>query len=128
MTKTEINKALKGIGFGFVKMSVNAYQVKTHPSKMKGLRGGSIGPMTMTDQYMNHNQTAINEIKTGLTNIGGRVEKSYNDISISFPSKKGKLIYHFNLSLFKTYAGFDYDPSYQTYWLVLDKTEEVALK
>ena len=126
MTKTEINKALKEIGFGFVKMRKDMYTDKTHPSKLKGLRGGSVGPMTSTNAHMNHNQNAINETKTALINIGGSVEKSYCDLSISFPSKKGKLIYHFNLNLFKTYAGFDYDPSYQTYWLVLDKTEEVA--
>jgi hypothetical protein len=123
MTKTEINKVLKNIGFGFVKMQVNTYQDKTHPSKTKGLRGGSIGPMTATDAYMNHNQSAINETKTALTNIGGKVESSYNDLSISFPSKKGKLVYNFNLNLFKTYAGFDLDPSYKTYWLTVNSEE-----
>ena len=123
MTKTEINKVLKSIGFGFVKMHVNMYQDKTHPDKVKGLRGGSIGPMTMTDAHINHNQSAINETKTALTNIGGKVESSYHDLSISFPSKKGKLVYNFDLRLFKKYAGFDYDPSYQTYWLTVNSEE-----
>ena len=45
MTKAEINKVLKSIGFGFVKMQVNMYRDKTHSSKTKGLRGGSIGPL-----------------------------------------------------------------------------------
>ena len=123
MTKAEINKVLKSIGFGFVKMQVNMYQDKTHPSKTKGLRGGSIGPMTMTDQYMNHNRSAINETRTALTNVGGKVESSYHDLSISFPSKKGKLVYNFDLQLFRTYAHNEYDPSYQTYWLKVNSEE-----
>lgn len=123
MTKTEINKALKNIGFGFVKMQVNTYQDKTHPSKTKGLRGGSIGPMTVTNAHENHNQSVINKTKIALTNIGGKVESSYHDLSISFPSKRGKLVYNFDLQLFKKYAGFDLDPSYKTYWLTVNSEE-----
>ena len=93
MTKTEINKALKEIGFGFVKMRVNSYQDKTHPSKMKGLRGGSIGPMTMTDAHHTHNINVIDKVKNTLKNIGGTVEKSSYDVTVSFPSNKGKITY-----------------------------------
>lgn len=121
MTKTEINKALKGIGFGFVKMRKDMYHEKTHPSKMKGLRAGSIGPMTMTDAYMKHNNDAIDETKKALTSIGGTVEQSSYDLTVSFQTKKGKLIYNFYLTLYPTYAGNEYDRGYQTYWLELSK-------
>jgi len=121
MTKREINNALKEIGFGFIKMRVNMYQDKTHPSKMKGLRGGSIGPMTMTDAYMKHNNDAIDETRNKLESIGGTVEQGSYDLSVSFPNGKGKIMYNFYLTLYPTYAGNEYDRGYQTYWLELSK-------
>jgi hypothetical protein len=121
MTKREINNALKEIGFGFIKMRVNMYQDKTHPRKMKGLRGGSIGPMTMTDAYMKHNNDAIDETRNKLESIGGVVEQGSYDLSVSFPNGKGKIMYNFYLTLYPTYAGNEYDRGYQTYWLELSK-------
>jgi len=121
MTKREINNALKEIGFGFIKMRVNMYQDKTHPRKMKGLRGGSIGPMTMTDAYMKHNNDAIDETRNKLESIGGTVEQGSYDLSVSFPNGKGKIMYNFYLTLYPTYAGNEYDRGYQTYWLELSK-------
>ena len=121
MTKREINNALKEIGFGFIKMRVNMYQDKTHPRKMKGLRGGSIGPMTMTDAYMKHNNDAIDETRNKLESIGGTVEQGSYDLSVSFPTSKGKITYNFYLTLYPTYAGNEYDRGYQTYWLELSK-------
>jgi hypothetical protein len=121
MTKTEINKALKEIGFGFIKMRVNSYQDKTHPSKMKGLRGGSIGPMTVTDAHHTHNTNVIDNVKNTLQNIGGSVEKGSYDLTVSFPSNRGKLVYNFYLTLYPTYSHNEYDKSYQTYWLELSK-------
>ena len=88
---------------------------------MKGLRGGSIGPMTMTDAYMKHNNDAIDETRNKLESIGGTVEQGSYDLSVSFPNGKGKIMYNFYLTLYPTYAGNEYDRGYQTYWLELSK-------
>ena len=121
MTKREINKTLKEIGFGFIKMRVNSYQDKTHPDRFKGLRGGSIGPMTVTNAHHTHNTNVIDKVKSTLKNIGGTVEKGSYDLSVSFPTNKGRLVYNFYLTLYPTYAGNEYDSGYQTYWLELSK-------
>ena len=117
MTKSEINKALREIGVDFVKMRIDYYHEKTHPLKKKGLRAGSIGPLTVTQAHMEHNRNTIDKVKDTLYRLGGSVERTLSDLTVSFPSKKGKLIYDFNLEMFPTYAHNEYDPGYQTYWL-----------
>jgi hypothetical protein len=123
MSKSEINKVLKGLDFGLVKMNINMYKSKTHPSKQQGIRGGSIGPMTATDAHLNHNREALGKVKDKLESIGGRVEETHADLTVTFPSKKGELVYNFSWGLYPTYAGNDYDRSYQTYWLTYTVTE-----
>ena len=123
MSKPEINKVLKGLGFGLIKMKINMYQSKTYPSKQQGIRGGSVGPMTATSAHLNHNREALNKVKDKLESIGGRVEETRADLTVAFPSKKGELVYNFLWSLYPTYAGNDYDPSYKTYWLTYTVAE-----
>jgi hypothetical protein len=124
ISKSDINKALKDLGFGLVKMGVDSYREKTHPSKQQGLRGGSIGPMTATTAYRGHNNEALDRVKRKLVyELGGKEIDTYADLSVAFPSKKGELVYTFIWQLFPTYAGNDYDRGYQSYWLTY-RTEE----
>jgi len=123
ISKADINKTLKSIGFGFVKMQKDSYHDVTHRSKQQGKRGGSIGPMTATSAYARHNSEVVDEVRMALYKLGGRQENTYSTLSMSFPSKKGELVYNFNWQTFLTYAHNDYDPGYKTYWLTYSVEE-----
>ena len=121
-TKQDLNKALKAIGLQAPKSRINSFKDVSHRG-FKGIRGGSIGPMTATDAYRKHNrdveQKAIDLLRTmpGIGTIG------VSDEGIRFSLNDGKKIhnYRFIWTLFQTYAHNEYDPSYRTYWLTLQQ-------
>lgn len=129
ISKSDINKALKDLGFGFVKMEKDSYHEVTHRSKQQGLRGGSIGPMTATTAYRGHNDDALRRVKDALVyKLGGKPIESYADLTVAFPSKKGELVYKFIWQLFPTYAHNHYDAGYQNYWLTYSTEEREVIE
>ena len=126
MTKQEINAALKDrLGFGFVKMQKNDWQEVTHPSKLKGLMGGSIGPMTATTADRDVNRRVIDKLAAAMYALGAQVKTAEYDDYYALKATidiAGKPVeYSFSWKLFPTYAHNHYDRGYQNYWLVLNR-------
>jgi len=126
MTKQEINTALKDkLGFGFVKMQKNDWQEVTHSSKLKGLPGGSIGPMTATTAYRDVNRQVVDKLAAVWYALGAQVKTAGSDdyyalrAIITIAGKEVE--YTFSWKLFPTYAHNHYDRGYQNYWLVLNR-------
>ncbi len=55
-SKSDINKMLKKAGFENVSMVVNSFKDKAYKPLTKGLKGHTIGPMTMTDAHNEQNR------------------------------------------------------------------------
>lgn len=134
LSKSDINKVLKDAGVGFVKMSTGSYsRPKTHSSKLKGVKGGQIGPMTVTSVWREKNIETERELYNTLSGAFFKYDEvKFNppsgdgfDMFIENPSKGKQLVYRFRWSTFPTYApSRDLDPSYQSYWLTYTLNEE----
>lgn len=118
VTRTQVNTALKSIGIGFIKATVDSYTSKKISSN-KGIRGGSIGPMTASMAYHDHNKEAADSIVSVLTKEAGLSLVSQTHSTIELIDKsvdKKPLRVTFNLHLYPTHAHNRYDGAYQTYW------------
>ena len=120
-TKQDLNNALKAIGLEAPKSRINSFKSKSHRG-YKGIRGGSIGPMTSTNAHSKHNFDVELKVTDVLRTIPG-VEYSTDHTGIQFSLNDGKKVhkYKFSWQLFQTYAHNEYDPSYRTYWLTLQQ-------
>lgn len=120
-TKQDLNKALKAIGLQAPKSRINSFKDVSHRG-FKGIRGGSIGPMTSTNAHWNHNRDTEQKVFNVLATLEG-VEYNSNADGIYFTLNDGKKVhkYKFSWQLFQTYAHNEYDPSYRTYWLTLQQ-------
>lgn len=132
---SDINKVLKEAGLGFVTMSTGSYsRPKTHSSKSKGIRGGSVGPMTATSAWRGHNEKAEREFYYKLLKA---FEKN-DDVKFSVPDGNGfkmyvenpvkgiQTVYSFGWQTFPSnVASMGYDSGYQTYWLTYYINDEV---
>ena len=119
MKKQELNLILKKCGLGFVKGTLNSFETKVLTNfdgkRNKGIKGGSIGPMTMTNAHTNHN---LNIERKVIDSIGTQYLKEHspnNYLSFDINGLKITLIW----KLFPTYAHNHYDASYMTYWLTI---------
>jgi len=119
-SKKDLNIALKAIGLQAPKSRLNMYKEVSHRA-WKGIRGGSIGPMTSTNAHMEHNRKVEQKVIDILRSIPG-VEYPSNQDAMNFSLNDGKKVhkYYFSWHTFRTYAHNEYDPSYQTYWLILN--------
>lgn len=127
ITKQDITKTLKEAGVVNVSMSRGNYvdtpqAIKTPDNKfIKGVRAGSIGPMTMTNQHQQHNQSKITEVYTKLHDLPyEEIERHTTGLKAVFKiSEKMVRVITFDLKLFPSNApSVNLDSGYQTYWLV----------
>ena len=132
ISKGDIANALKAAGFENVSMIVNSFKSASYKPLTKGLRGGSIGPMTATDAYRNRNREVVERLEKSLWNFTGSKarEREYEtyDLVWRFPAGKKDLIYKFMWSLYPSNSGRDLDPGYQTYWLTYVVDEVVPVE
>lgn len=122
----EIKKVLDDLKMGFVKSMTKNYTYKTILRK-KALKGGSIGPMTTTDQYINVNKEVQDKVAKAFRYID--VEKRD---SLPYSGEMRNLIFDirinkntlrrisFNWDTFPTYVrSAGYDHSYYNFWYVM---------
>ena len=119
MKKSDVNAVLKDHGISFVKVQTGdwAKPEKCYTGwdgkKVKGIKGGSIGPMTVTSAYQEKNQEVINSVTSSLKNIG-MVEKDG-----LLQSKDGKLSLSLDLVDYPAFTySAGYDDSYRNYYVV----------
>ena len=122
-----INQELKDIELGNVKMEKDHYHkatYKTYENKtVKGIQGGSIGPMTSTDAHQNHNFKIEAKVREILGHLSDKVISEGMFTSYYINLGKKTRIFKFHWSLFPTYAHNEYDLSYQSYWYVLQTND-----
>ena len=127
MTQSEVNKLLKEAGLGFVKINTSSYPINRSKKytnwegkSFKGFRGGSIGPMTVTNAHLNHNKEVVQRINELTRDYSCQLAETDNGVIIKFQAGSGKdIVKEFKWNTFPTNsASMGFDPAYQTYWLV----------
>ena len=129
MTKTTFNRILKELGYTFVKVSRGTFATPKcytdyYGKKTKGIRGGSYGPMTITNQWRNVNEKVTNAVKVemnklGIISIDG---SDFFQYIVQFGRKEFKVT--FSWEAYPTYDRSQrLDPSYLTQWLTCDMEE-----
>jgi hypothetical protein len=125
-SKKEVNDILKSLGAKNVSMIKDSYHTKPFKNwqgkTVKGIQGGSQGPMTCTNAHIERNRAVMRKIHDSLVDIATDVNVMSNSRSVfNFEDAKGK---KFSLVVdtdsFPTYAHNNYDPSYETWWLTLN--------
>lgn len=118
MTKTDINKALKELGYGFVKVSTGGWdEPKCYTGfdgkRVKGISGGSVGPLTSSNTYEEKNQRVISEVTDTLRDLGMREQE--DGVLVS---PNGKIKVSLTVSYFPAYTrSAGYDESYQNAYI-----------
>lgn len=123
--KTEITKILKDSGLENIKLYVDSHTNKPYKNfagkMVKGIRGGSIGPMTVTNEHLNHNREVENQVKDALKELEYETCEDHSNgfkITIQINAKQNSEI-SFNWGLYPAYHPTrNLDSSYQNYWLV----------
>jgi hypothetical protein len=118
MKKSDINKALKENGYGFIKIQTGDW-IKPEKcftgfdgKKVKGIAGGSRGPMTATNAYEEKNVKVAEEAIYSLVKIGMKKEDGL------LVSPDGKIKVSLTVNYFPTYArSAGYDDSYETAYI-----------
>ena len=126
-TKTQINAALKSVGYQSIKMRTGTDGTKVYRDYnnkiVKGVRGGSIGPMTVTDAAITHNKETLERVCNALRDIG--VSYDYTDnsgIAMHYIKGKKRVNIRLSASLFPAYYRSIYSPEYKNYYILV--TEE----
>lgn len=119
MKKSDINKVLKENGYGFVKIQTGewAKPEKCYTGwdgkKVKGIRGGSYGPLTVTSAYQEKNESIIKSVTSSLKSLG-MVEKDSH-----LESQDGKIKVALNVEVFPQYTrSAGYDVGYQSCYII----------
>jgi hypothetical protein len=119
MKKSDINKVLKENGYGFVKLSAGGFSgdkcfTGFDGKRVKGIRGGSFGPMTVTNAYQERNQSIIREVESDLRYIGMR--KNEDGLLVSEDGKIKMTLVVENFPQYARSAG--YDDGYQNCYIL----------
>lgn len=131
VSKKEIAQVLKEAGLRNVSVNTNDHMPKSYKTLdnkfVKGIRGGSIGPMTMTDAHLKHNSDAVEKLVEKLRVLRPDVvEHTANggvNITIQVSEKQNRVL-HFSWSQYPSNAAsMDLDPDYQTYWLTMSQKD-----
>jgi hypothetical protein len=136
--KAQANAILKNLGLGYIKASTGDFgsrDVVLEPRE-KGLRGGSMGPLTVTDAHFDHSAkvqravydafSAIPEaLVTWETCYAGHTHKLSNvRVVIALDEKKARVL-NFYWRAYKTYTrAARLDEGYVTYWLVCESEDK----
>ena len=121
ITKKRINELLKELEVGFVKQQKDTYHDVVYTNwegkRYKGLRGGSIGPMTMTDMHRKHNCDVETKVKQKLNYYADSMYIENDQLNFDFRiSEKQIRTLSFKWHLFGKYAHNQYDEGYQNYY------------
>lgn len=123
--RASINNYLDSLGMAFPKYQTpNGY--KSAPNlKKKALQGGSFGPMTATNAYLEKCRAVRESVIEGFLKLDILLEISYttdmlSSIEVRIPlSKKKTRIVRFDWRTLAAYsASMGYDSSYTNYWFV----------
>jgi hypothetical protein len=131
--KAQANAILKTLGLGYIKISDGYnFPPKNSSSNHKGLRGGSITPVTVTDAHHDHSAKVQREVYdafsampealvTWETCYAGATHKLSNvRIVIALDEKKARVI-NFYWRPERTYTrAANLDEGYCTYWFVCE--------
>ena len=120
ISASEFKQALKKIGLKTVTSELNRHKAVAHRGYI-GIRGGSVGPMTATSAWQEHNRQAEEKVTRLLRELGIPYQYSDGIITVTLNTGKKPAVYKFLWNTFRTYAHNDYDTSYLTYWLILNK-------
>lgn len=117
MKRSDINSALKEIGYDYIRYSLGGNQSRCYTSwngkRVRGIRAGSIGPVTVTDSYKERNRSVMNQAISVLKSIGMVEDGDY------MSSPDGKIRLSLSLELFPAYSSrVGLDPSYRNYYVV----------
>jgi hypothetical protein len=127
-TKSQINAALKTIGYGFVRVSSKGESrvYRDHDNRMvKGIRGGSIGPMTCTNAHLDHNKEVIQKVFNVLTDIGVMFDHTDSSgMTMYYMRGKKRVTLRISAQLFPMYKDNIYSPEYKNYYILVDEYKE----
>ena len=120
MTKAQINKELKELGLGFVKMldKGNCFDKEVcytnfEGKRVKGFKASSKGPMTVINAHIDKVDTKIFEIENSLRELGMVRQDNL------FISPNGKIKLSISVMEFPTYTDkMGYDSDYKTLYVV----------
>jgi hypothetical protein len=136
--KAQATAILKDLGLGFIKASTGDFgsrDVVLEP-RQKGLRGGSMGPLTVTDAHHDRSAKVQREVYDAFSNLpealvtwetcyAGATHKLSNvRVVIALDAKKVRVL-NFYWRAFKTYTrAANLDSGYCTYWLVCESEDK----
>ena len=119
MKKSDVNAVLKDHGIEFVKIQTGDWAKPEkcytgfNGKRVKGIRGGSYGPMTVTTAYQEANDRIISSVTSSLKKIG-MVEK---DGHLESTDRKIKL--SLGVEFFPKYTrSAGYDESYKNCYII----------
>jgi len=126
ITKAEINKLFKEAGYQFIKLdngdrfSSGTIYKNSQGKRVKGFRGGSIGPMTVTSAHLKHNDKKVQKIKSIACEYAKTCYLTKNGLEMTFLTGPNKLTtYSFTWQLYPTHThSANLDSMYETYYLV----------
>lgn len=138
---TDLQSVLKKHGYRMISMTVDSYKSKTIQGAGKGIPGGSIGPMTVTNAHMERNAKIEKDLRNDIYNLNKeyfdipseilvKVKQSsgFSDpIILKIGNNKYKAI-SMVWNLYPAYvrsAGLSSD--YQNYWLQIN-TKDITVK
>ena len=136
--KAQATAILKDLGLGYVKAKTGGYGSRDAvlEPRNKGLRGGSMGPMTCTDAHHDHSakvQRAVYDafsampeaLVTWETCYAGATHKLSNvRVVIALDEKKVRVM-NFYWRAVNTYtASANMDHGYCTYWLICESEDK----
>lgn len=117
MKKSDINTVLKNQGIGYVKIHDGSMTGKCYTDwngkRVKGIRGGSVGPMTATSAASDKTKSVLSTLEKDLKDLG-MIEKDGH-----LESKDGKIKMRISVSMYPQYSrSMGYDDAYQTAYIV----------
>ena len=122
--KSQINATLKSLGYESVKMTTHHGTSKVYRdwnNKIcKGIRGGSIGPMTVTNAAQVTNAKVLDKLREALGDIG--LERDHSDptgMRMYYFKGRKRIILEFNVVTFPAYYRSSYSNEYQNYYITV---------
>jgi len=131
--KTVVNDALKAIGLKYISISLGHYKWKAIEPRTKGLSGGSIGPMTVTNAHLDVCRETEHQVFDVIQKLPSDIRWSYvrnpayhgngklEDLTFMITTGKNTVrVIKFRWELHQTYSySQGYDNAYQTYWFAM---------
>lgn len=99
---------------------------KPYGSIIKGVRGGSVGPMTSTNVHEKHNNDSATTIDVVFGSMSFKKVKERNQLVFCIATSEKKCrVLTFTLVSYPTHSATrNMDPAYKTYWYVLSVADK----